>query len=97
MKTETRRADIDFLLEANPLDYDMYSAAEAVCILQDSLDDIEFQRNDVPVHKFKGNREEWIQRVSYKRNKIRSAERRFRFRFWQLAALKKEGGDLSLQ
>ena len=82
MKRENpRRNDIDFLITSNPDDFDYYGCAEAVCLLQDSLEDIDFQLDTVPKRKFTGNNyEDWKTKCIYKKNRIKAAFRRFLYR-----------------
>lgn len=77
----TDRSDVDFLLKAEPEEYDFFEALDAYLMLADSLDDISFQLNDVPRDDFSGSDyEKWRKGASFKRNKISSATRKFKFR-----------------
>ena len=75
------RENIDFLLVANPEEFDLDGAIEAQLELSYAFDDINFQINDVPEYEFKGNNyKKWKTGACYKRGKISSAYKRFRNR-----------------
>jgi hypothetical protein len=75
------REDTNYLLSADPNDFDLEDAWVALIKLEDDLDDISFQLNDVPEEEFRGpNYTKWRMSASFKRNRIASARRRFKKR-----------------
>lgn len=91
------RQDIEYLLTAEPVEFTIEEAVEALLLLEDSIDDIKFQLEDVPKSKFQGsNYDNWKIAASYKKNRILAARRRFKYHIQTVLQKNKESKLMSI-
>ena len=79
------RENVNFLIKADPKEFDLESALEAQCMLMDTLEDIVFQLEVTTKTNFKGkDYQAWRTSILYKKNRVASALRKFRDRVYLL-------------
>lgn len=86
------RDDLNYLLGANPEDFDLWEVKDAIIFLSDTIDDFEYQIG-APREIFQGqDYDSWLMKARYKLNKVKSARRRFSGYLFKL----KQESDLNL-